>query len=107
MGASYISSNEIAVQDRARINILNEQGEFQRSIENPFSWLPGIQFVGFRGIQYGAVGDSTYLVMHAPGRSRFQFYQANYYENRNALERINLQTNEYLPIAKFEENGLF
>lgn len=108
MGASYISANEIAVQDRARINILNESGEFQRSIENPFQWLPGIQFVGFRGIQYGAAGDSSYLVMHAPGRgARFQFFQANYYENRNALERINIATGEYLPIAKFEENSLF
>ena len=107
MGASYISANEIAVQDRARINILNESGEYLRSIENPFQWLPGIQFVGFRGIQYGSTGDSSYLVMHAPGRSRFQFFQSNYYENRNALERINLTSEEYLPIAKFEENSLF
>ncbi len=107
MGASYIGATEIAVQDRMRINILNEDGEFQRSIENPFGWLPGIQFVGFRGIQYGSIGDSSYLVMHAPGRSRFQFFQSNYYENRNALERINLETGDYFPVAKFEENSLF
>jgi hypothetical protein len=107
MGASYISANEIAVQDRARVNILDESGEYLRSIENPFQWLPGIQFVGFRGIQYGSAGDSSYLVMHAPGRARFQFFQANYYEHRNALERINLTSEEYLPIAKFEENSLF
>lgn len=107
LGASYISTNEIAVQDRAKINILNESGEFQRSFENPFQWFAQIQFVGFRGIQFGAAGDSTYLVMHAPGRARFPFWWAKYYENRNALERINLATSEYLPMAKFEENSLF